>query len=721
MDSIRKGSDIESPTKVQNISGPQAAQSQIQPESTNSQTDNALSGLECEKLSSPQAEGAKSETAGEKLTEPMETRDETNNSARPRPSLATVPERKSEYGIEGLIASYERRGGTPTTPTFDPYLLAAKGLPPASPDVAPAVPEKDTKYKAGPKIHEEKNGLNFAESAHFSHHAQGAGTSTVQEEKERPEDELMRLQEELRRLSTSPKLPELGRLSGFGLDLFDPSSAPSNSGGSPLNSSACPPAPLSGVTETRSSVSSDRNDGGLVEAVEGQVPGKSGPILNSDPTIDASEANTSPTRPANTDNVVTQTNHPPFSDRYPDRQPVAFSATESSDLSTQEWNAHEENLSVLQNSSGQQSKSEHELSGGSVSSAAEPVAAPSGDSLVTQPGSQASQLVISGPILSAGTPGVSGSPTYYDDPSGKLAVPEELQQAKESYSSPNKVSAGEAENASQPDDDPSGPTPGGGAAHLEVTRGNDQNPAQVNQGKEIVSEHHHPVSEPTLPQNRNGIPSPQFLNEDDKRASESSTSPKADNVENTSHPGASQKTIKAPGGQPVTLAPDGEPLQPSFVTSRMVSFPISEAGSTTSLKDTDKLSEEILRSFTAAGSLDNVERAADADNGANHKLGSPSGARESSFLPDLYDDYWSFAGSGVAGASEEQQKVPDLPHYTPSVTIPEALKVKAEDSLPNSALFAKDGPAPVVRACPCYHSWSCPLTDNCTDVHFSRY
>ncbi|KAK5656534.1 hypothetical protein OQA88_4513 [Cercophora sp. LCS_1] len=85
-----------------------------------------------------------------------------------RPSLAPVAERKSEYGLEGLIASY----GSDDTPTdVEPTVIQA-------PSASSLLPSQSSK----PASEEPKDGL--------------------------------------RRYSTSPKLPELGRMSTFGSDLF---------------------------------------------------------------------------------------------------------------------------------------------------------------------------------------------------------------------------------------------------------------------------------------------------------------------------------------------------------------------------------------------------------------------------------------------------------------------------------------------------------------------
>lgn len=103
--------------------------------------------------------------------------DGADSSRSLRPSLPPVAERKSEYGIEGLIASYETSEPEPTPP-----------IPPRAGFTAPEA------------------GLSQKEPA-ASHEQEGP----------EPEDDL-------RRFSTSPKLPDLARMSTFGMDFFSGSS-----------------------------------------------------------------------------------------------------------------------------------------------------------------------------------------------------------------------------------------------------------------------------------------------------------------------------------------------------------------------------------------------------------------------------------------------------------------------------------------------------------------
>ena len=101
-----------------------------------------------------------------KQTEQVEETQESQPSRNLRPSLATVAERKSEYGLEGLIDSY---GSDDMTADPEPAAYRVAAL-------------------------------------------------------EQPAPSALEPAQDLRRYSTSPKLPELGRMSMFGDDFFSTSS-----------------------------------------------------------------------------------------------------------------------------------------------------------------------------------------------------------------------------------------------------------------------------------------------------------------------------------------------------------------------------------------------------------------------------------------------------------------------------------------------------------------
>jgi len=114
-----------------------------------------------------------------------------------RPSLPSVAERKSEYGLEGLIASYG----------------------PEEHDTEHTAPEQQSKPAPAPA-------------------ALPPLTLPRQSAKPPPPAPAPAPGVSIRRFSSSPKLPELGRMSGFGEDLFAMSS-----GFSPDSPSILPPLP----------------------------------------------------------------------------------------------------------------------------------------------------------------------------------------------------------------------------------------------------------------------------------------------------------------------------------------------------------------------------------------------------------------------------------------------------------------------------------------------
>lgn len=233
--------------------------------------------------------------------------DETIMPRSGRSGLPTVAERKSEYGIEGLIASYEARGDTSSgTSRPDASLLATtaeSGTAPASYEGVPAISPATSRLTPRREIAQDKvdqvtragelqeidqtEGVKRDETLRSRHSLDKVGKGP-QEDTQLGDLEKVQSGEELRRLSTSPKLPELGRLSVFGLDLFSSSASsdPSNSSSFNLPTSSPPPpvphipsshtivspsSPLSTVIESPSSSSTlPQQDARLGQARQGQ-------------------------------------------------------------------------------------------------------------------------------------------------------------------------------------------------------------------------------------------------------------------------------------------------------------------------------------------------------------------------------------------------------------------------------------------------------------------
>ncbi|KAM7205710.1 hypothetical protein V8F33_001036 [Rhypophila sp. PSN 637] len=139
-----------------------------------------------------------------------------------RPSLPPVAERKSEYGLDGLLASYGY-GSDPArvepAPAYTSSHLesvpadgqsqtqnAASGPVPAPAPPSAASPSTQTHAPAP------------APEPYFIN--QSRQPIEQQEQQQSHPVVPSQAQDELRRLSTSPKLPDLGRMSTFGDDLF---------------------------------------------------------------------------------------------------------------------------------------------------------------------------------------------------------------------------------------------------------------------------------------------------------------------------------------------------------------------------------------------------------------------------------------------------------------------------------------------------------------------
>ena len=140
-----------------------------------------------------------------------------------RPSLAPVAERKSEYGLEGLLDSYASDPRASIVPAPSSFSAAAQTL---------------------------NTGAAAANQAPTQTQAPQLASKPVSHPR------AVEPQDELRRFSTSPKLPDLGRLSAFGDDLF--SNSPTfSSDAPPLARIQDSPPPHSPSEETRHVATSD--------------------------------------------------------------------------------------------------------------------------------------------------------------------------------------------------------------------------------------------------------------------------------------------------------------------------------------------------------------------------------------------------------------------------------------------------------------------------------
>lgn len=630
-----------------------------------------------------------------------------NLARNPRPSLATVAERKSEYNIEGLIASYEARGSpVEATPQADSYLLAAMAASPIAPagsteKLRLKAPEPNSASWTGEA--DERTALDRTEGmTRDGPTSSGHGDDVAGKTEGRAghlkgaDNEKAGLSgEELRRLSISPKLPELGRLSAFGLDLFS-SSSMSPSSIDPSSSKDLPPVPAipsshfgsappvasppSAAAETPVSVPALPQNGRVVEAAQGQAPGKWGATLgvSSRDHPPASGDGTSATR-----DTKSRTGSYTGSDADSDTDSNAASTPDghpSANVS-QRSDAGAENLSVLQSgTSTTTSKSEpqHEPSGHKAVPA---TVSPSEVSMVT-PVTQASQRDNSEPTsTTAFAPGTreamksgprGSSPSRSNTPSSHTSHPQ---------ANPSAFDTGDTGTVAQT----------GGTSQVQHATAQDSPPAPTpiskiapEKGQCIApteDHHNHPVSSSAgAPVHTSSTSTPGMAETDEHGGP---ATPKEPLTEAGTVGDVSEDTIVPASEQALAPPARPNPLSPeqSFLTAR--STPPLSPDHDASAKESEKLSDEILRSLSPAtnGGL------ATQNTSARSRLSvAPSGAaRESSFLPDLYDDYWSFAGSGNAPEQNATEASDEQP-----VTTPGALKVAAVEPRSKSPEAAKE-------------------------------
>ncbi|KAH8907563.1 hypothetical protein BR93DRAFT_552696 [Coniochaeta sp. PMI_546] len=662
--------------------------------------------------------------------------DETITPRGARPGLPTVAERKSEYGIEGLIASYEARGGTSgdtSQPDASPLARTAElGSVPASQRTVPARSSATSRQTPRSEIVETRvdqvqgarelpeldktEGVTRDESR-GSGHPQEKGGKEAQKGDQVEDLQKMQSGEELRRLSTSPKLPELGRLSVFGLDLFSSSAAsdPATSSSSLNLSTSSPPppvpaipsshtilspsSPLSTVLESPSSSSTPpQQDASLVQTrqAQGQTSGdqaRAGVGPRSEPP---SPADPLP-RSHNSSPDATPTVHP---DEHRDQHrhshtakpdPDAGTSTEQSSTgdraaaaaaaaapSSERPQAGPKNFTALHAGSDPvTSKSESEQPP-SVDKALPEL--PSEVSVVT-PDPQASQLAISAPIPiapsqqgSAEGDGINASSTT----DSKLTLhPLLLQHSEQGKAIPSQVSASSSSQAI------SAPVPSSTPA-LKLPPVDDQASAPPKVPGPLVTDYQSYDASSSDNVTVPSLQSPTNRLSDDGDGEP--TMPKKQLVQGSFARDDSDDIVTSPA-QPST-APPPPPVEMSRGETYMTALesPLSESASPTK---SDKLSAEILQSLSPAAP--HTTAVVEPADGGNPSSEGPSGAaRESSFLPDLYDDYWSFAGAGNASDTNAPPAVPTVPTSTVSDAVPAALNVQSDDARPMSLAVADD-------------------------------
>ncbi|OIW30624.1 hypothetical protein CONLIGDRAFT_285249 [Coniochaeta ligniaria NRRL 30616] len=687
----------------------------------------------------PFTEEVQVESKGRNEATPGRDDDETIMPRSGRSGLPTVAERKSEYGIEGLIASYEARGGISSDtsqPDASPLArIAESGTVPASHESVPAIssatprltPRSETGDDRGEQVNQarERQELDKTEGVPRdetlgSRHSHPRGGKEGQEGDQL--EDLKKVQssgEELRRLSTSPKLPELGRLSVFGLDLFPSSSSsdPPTSSSLHLSTSSPPPpvpsipltntilipnSPLSTVLESPASSPPLPQDAGVgqtrkAKAQEGQAsrdqhrPGIYSGSGHSTPQDaipkpnDASSGTTTWIQPA----------AEPDEDRDSETASSDSAASLAADRSSTGDRAPTSSSQRPQ--SGPQALPTLHAGSDPVTSKSESEQVPSIDKAlpalpsevsVVTPDPQASQLAISAPtpIVSSEQGSSEGDKSKASSTTNtKLAVhpllKEHSEQAKAMIA---QVSTGSSTRATSASVLPPAPA-------SKLTPVDNQVLPQPNLPGSLSTDY-----ESYLPSAKvENATQPSMTGNQPSDVGEVQVTTPQEPVGELSH----ETTVSPP--QPLTappLPPGDLSRGETYVTA--LESPLSDSGSPTK---SDELSAQILRSLSPTAPNTNV--AAENSEAGNRSSAGPSGdqsvgpsdghtdaARESTFLPDLYDDYWSFAGDGNANDA-----TPALP------VMPAALNVQSEETRPRVLHVVNDenihnSPAPTPAA-----------------------
>lgn len=643
-----------------------------------------------------------------------------------RVGLPTVAERKSEYGIEGLISSYEARGGTSggtSQGNASPLATAAESASaPASREGVPAISSASSRVSPrneivgdqpgrGHQVRElpgvnEKEGAPRDEALRSAHSRQKDANEAQEGEAEGLEDgKNEQSGEELRRFSTSPKLPELGRLSVFGFDLFSsssPSDLPASSSSSNHPASSSPPPlssipssraivapspPLSTVIESSPSPTLPAQHEGVDQEVKGEAsPDRTGPGGDSQPQLSAATdtvpsqdaAGSCPTAPAALAEPSRLGRPEPISEQH--NNSSGKSTPDAGSIPVGEGAAPEEpaqgppsdtagvpDIPLTPSTLTSKSESEQQPS---VDKALP--ALPSEASVVT-PDPQTSQLVISAPSATVSDEHGSSEEASRDASSAtdpKLTVhPLLVQHSEQANASHSQVSPSRSSHA---------------------TSASALSPAPAS---ELT-----PVDTQALPTST--LPGTSVI---DNQGLHSSSSPADAEVlftcdESNVQPMLAQEKLAegddASDTSDIPQHPSSPPPAPpveitrgeTYVTARESPALLGDGGDGDSPTKTDKLSAEILRSLTPAAP--NATTAVESSETHNRSFDGPSSiARESSFLPDLYDDYWSFAGTGNAADAEA---TPALPTNPATAAMPAALNLQAENIHPRSPVVAGD-------------------------------
>lgn len=558
------------------------------------------------RLSTDGASAAKIDSPSKTQHEPVEAARRTSPaiddgaadaSRSMRPSLAPVAERKSEYGLEGLIDSY----GAPESEAPPPVPAPVASMAPA---VAPTPAEPPTRDEA-----------------------------------DEPEAE-----DDVRRFSTSPKLPDLARMSTFGMDFFSGSSSfLSDAPSTPAIPSTVGPSGLAegGSAPTGLQSLAEENEDGSDTAVAKEAPLQSSALGVSQPTGTSLSSRSSP---LNSGHPSPAQEHPP-SAAPPEEEESSVSSTAASHSAT----------SGVVSAVGETAQPE-----APVEATSEPVPEPS--PLVEENTSHQSSPLETVPILSSQAAGTGGPAITADH----------------TDTSP-----------------PSEVTEGSGDSEASAAMGQSQSAAaDVKSSMTVPSSSARPVSPSSLPPLRTSTPSSSSPKDGNQPPSTSNDEPSHQQPVHDS-PGAQTSS----GFTPVTMRSDitpTAPLNPHRGSVVSMEPPprslerintMSTVTTASPVKESDKLREEIIKSLSPVlpgGDFGDLS-ARDPSKAAEGMAG-----RESSYLPDLYDDYWASSDEKPENDTPEVPEVQAAASSGPAESSP-ALK----DETSNVAVVPTSPEAPV--------------------------
>lgn len=500
------------------------------------------------------------------------------------PYLPPLIERKSEYGLEGLLASYgsEESVALPETAT-------APGPEPGPKSVAPRTTAAVT-----------------------SDHPEPASAPPLQQQAPEPTQFKSMTGEELRPSSTSPKLPELGRLSVFGADFFPP-----------MSSDLSPAPPVPTITSSWSTAAKPMDSPTpSPKPAEAPVSGKSEKVAQGDavsqpgPATAAARTDASPNRHGEDVRSVG-----PLSSHQADP------ANEASTGHLQQQDAAAE--ASRQAASSGQDKQRPRLPGTWVTETA------------TTPGDIPTPAVIDTPP-SRRDEAKSGETTPKAESTDKgdksIGATTTSQQLGVDGTTDLASKGDTSSTPSQKDSTMALPPLKTSSPVSSMVK-----PATTSQGTAPIDDPYALAS--TIPRTQvGGEGSPSLV-------SDSATSPFADIAPTA--PLKAGRSARSLGAKQDDFA-----RPPSLGTGLSL-----ETASSSPVKESDMLSEEIIKSLSPlnpSGEFDNHTRGA----ASAYHAAAAEPVRESSYLGDVYDDYWGEATPDVpqipSGPEKKQEGVSDV-------------------------------------------------------------